>query len=164
METASHIGLGVTDIALSKRFYIEVLGFEYDRELFMPAAEASPFLKISPPGDMEAVYLYLGDFQIELLRFTPARGDNARTRHLNETGLTHISICVTDVPGTLAKVVDCGGEIVSTMGDIAAILRDPDGQQIEIVTMAWLDGVRADRAARKAAAGSNVPLSDIPVS
>lgn len=59
---------------------------------------------------------------------------------------------MTDVPGTLAKVVDRGGEIVSTMGDIAAILRDPDGQQIEIVTMAWLDGIGTARAARKAAA------------
>ncbi len=149
MQVASHIGLGVTDIERSKRFYIEVLGFEYDRDFFMSAAQASPFLAISPPGDLEAVYLYLGEFQLELMRFTPARGDNARARHLNETGLTHISICVTDVAGTLAKVVDHGGEIVSKMGDIAAILRDPDGQQVEIVTMSWLDGIRADRAARR---------------
>lgn len=151
MQVVSHVGLGVTDIERSRRFYVEVLGFEYDRALAMSAADSSPFLKISPPGDLEAVYLSLGEFQLELLRFTPARGDKVRERHLNETGLTHLSICVTDVPGTLAKVVDGGGEIISTMGDIAALLRDPDGQQVEIVTMAWLDGVKAERAARQAA-------------
>lgn len=137
MGFVAHSGLGVSDLARSVRFYCELLGFQLDRELAMPSAQVSDFLGLDPPGDMDAIYLYLGDFQLELLKFEPTGGNRVRERQMNEIGLTHISVAVDSVPAVLAKVADYGGEVVSTIGDKAAMIRDPDGQLTEILEAAY---------------------------
>jgi catechol 2,3-dioxygenase-like lactoylglutathione lyase family enzyme len=142
MGFVAHSGLGVSDLARSARFYCELLGFRPDRELAMTAAQVSDFLGLDPPADMEAVYLYLGDFQLELLKFDPAGGDRVRARRMNEIGLTHISIAVDSVPDVLARVADYGGEVVSTIGEVAAMIRDPDGQLTEILEATYAAGER----------------------
>jgi lactoylglutathione lyase len=108
----------------------------------MTADQVSDFLGLDRPADMKAVYLYLGDFQLELLAFAPAGGNRVRTREMNEAGLTHISIAVDSVPAVLARVADYGGEIVSTIGDMAAMIRDPDGQLTEILEANYAAGER----------------------
>jgi catechol 2,3-dioxygenase-like lactoylglutathione lyase family enzyme len=142
MGFVAHSGLGVSDLVRSARFYCELLGFSPDRELAMTADQVTDFLQLDPPGDMEAAYLYLGDFQLELLKFDPAGGDHVRARKMNEVGLTHISIAVDSVPDVLARVAEFGGEIVSALGDKAAMIRDPDGQLTEILEATYAAGER----------------------
>jgi lactoylglutathione lyase len=142
MGFVAHSGLGVSDLARSTRFYCELLGFSPDRELAMTAAQVSDFLGLDRPSDMKAVYLYLGDFQLELLAFEPAGDNRVRDRRMNEAGLTHISIAVDSVPAVLARVADYGGEIVSTIGEMAAMIRDPDGQLTEILEATYAAGER----------------------
>ncbi len=62
---------------------------------------------------------------------------------IEEPGLTHLALSVEDAPGLLARVPEYGGEVLeqsrgaeSAWGQ-AIYIRDPDGQLIEIVTMAW---------------------------
>ena len=74
---------------------------------------------------------------------------------MNETGLTHISLVVPDIAATVAKVRDYGGEIFSEMGDLAAVLRDPDGQIVELVIPDYWQSVLDDRAARAAQSSSS---------
>jgi catechol 2,3-dioxygenase-like lactoylglutathione lyase family enzyme len=147
-----HIGLAVTDLERSKRFYCDLLGFEHDRDLEQPSSVVTSFLKLDPPADLMAVYLTLGEFQLELLHYSSAGADKARQRQMNETGLTHISLVVLDVAATVAAAADYGGTVFSEMGDLAAIIRDPDGQLVEIVAPAYWEHVLAERAARKLAA------------
>lgn len=133
MPFVAHSGIGVTDLARSSRFYCELLGFEPCRTLDMGKELVTDFLQLDPPGDMKAVYLMMGDFQLELLRFEPGGINRVRERRMNGAGLTHISVGVPSVQAVLEKVADYGGEIVSRLGDKAAMIRDPDGQLTEIL-------------------------------
>ena len=134
MTFVAHTGIGVTDLARSSRFYRELLGFEPCRTLEMPADQVTDFLALEPPGgDLKAVYLMLGDFQLELLLFDPPGGNRVRERKLNQVGLTHISIGVESVQAVLDRLALFGGELVSTLGDKAAMIRDPAGQFVEIL-------------------------------
>lgn len=134
MAFVAHIGLCVTDMARSARFYCDLLGFQHCRRLAMGADEVSDFLGFDPPGhDLKAHYLALGDFQLELLAYEPAGENRVRERRMSETGLTHISLGVASVPAILARLEEFGGELVSTLGDGAAMIRDPDGQFVELL-------------------------------
>ena len=133
MGFVAHSGMGVSNLARSTRFYCELLGFSPDRELAMTAEQVTDFLALDRPSDMKAVYLYLGDFQLELLAFEPAGENRVRERKMNQVGLTHISVGVASVPEVIAKVGDYGGENVSRIGDMAAMIRDPDGQLVEVL-------------------------------
>ncbi|WP_174274161.1 VOC family protein [Sphingomonas bacterium] len=142
-----HIGLGVTDIERSRRFYEGAFDFVYDRELKLPAATIQPLMALDPPSDIHAAYLMLRGFTLELLTFDPASRPDAANRLFNQTGLTHLSIAVDDIPGTLAKIRDLGGTVLNDIPR-AAIVRDPDGQLIELVTMEMHDQVERGRAER----------------
>ena len=134
MSFVAHSGLGVSDLARSARFYCELLGFKPCRTLEMTSDQVSDFLQLDPPGgDLRVVYLMLDDFQLELMEFDPPGGNRVRTRKMNQVGLTHISIGVDSVPQVLARLAEYGGELVSSLGDKAAMIRDPDGQYVEIL-------------------------------
>lgn len=134
MAFVAHIGLCVTDMARSARFYCELLGFRHCRRLAMDSSQVSDFLAFDPPGhDLKAHYLALGDFQLELLAYEPQGENRVRGRRMSETGLTHISLGVESVPAILARLEEFGGKLVSTLGDGAAMIRDPDGQFVELL-------------------------------
>jgi predicted enzyme related to lactoylglutathione lyase len=58
---------------------------------------------------------------------------------MNDVGLTHISLSVSDLPAVLAKVDDFGGSVVDeTVTAQFAMIRDPDGQLIELLPDMWL--------------------------
>lgn len=134
MTFVAHIGLCVTDMARSARFYCELLGFQHCRRLEMGSDLVSDFLAFDPPGhDLKAHYLSMGDFQLELLSYEPAGENRVRGRRMSETGLTHISLGVENIAAILARLEEYGGELVSTLGDRAAMIRDPDGQFVELL-------------------------------
>ncbi len=59
---------------------------------------------------------------------------------MNEPGLTHLSLSVGDIPAVLEKVVPHGGQVIEeTDMKAAIIIRDPDGQLIELTSADWLD-------------------------
>ena len=57
---------------------------------------------------------------------------------MNEIGITHISISVDDIPATCVLVEQHGGTVL-TDTDIARCcsVQDPDGQLIELLSMAY---------------------------
>jgi predicted enzyme related to lactoylglutathione lyase len=81
------------------------------------------------------VYLTLGDFVLELLHYERDGNPPFRPRAMNEPGLTHLSITVTDLPGALERVRALGGAVdESTHVGVAVMVRDPDGQLIELLS------------------------------
>ena len=137
----NHVGLVVTDMARTRRFYEGLLGFTYWWEFDVPDDLASPVLRVPPPMGMTAVYLIRDGFVLELMQFG-AQGAQAprRERVMNEPGLTHVSIATDDFEGVLGRVAEYGGEVLDdTKNDIVAFIRDPDGQLIELGTMDWRD-------------------------
>jgi lactoylglutathione lyase len=147
----NHLGQCVTDLDRSRRFYVEVLGFEPWREINPPDSPSDALLRLEAPLGLTACYLRRDGLVLELLHFAgdAARPDPAvqranRDRVMNEPGLTHISVSVDDIPATCARIVEHGGEVLSDT-DIGGgiFVRDPDGQLIELLPMAYRDNLDA---------------------
>ena len=139
MSAFNHVGHCVTDLARSRRFYEEVLGFTFQRELRVPDAPASQLLRVPAPVGMTATYLERDGFTLELLHFDRPGNDPQRDRSFTEPGLTHLSFSVDDIAATCARVAELGGEVLADtdMGGLAVMIRDPDGQLLELLPMSY---------------------------
>jgi catechol 2,3-dioxygenase-like lactoylglutathione lyase family enzyme len=135
----NHIGVCVSDLERSRRFYEDVLEFSYWWELDVPDEAAGPLMQIPPPVGAAAVYLVKGRFVLELIRYAGAGVHAAPRRVMNDLGLTHLSVAVADIGAVLAKVRPAGGDILedTDMGGRAIMIRDPDGQLIELTTFGF---------------------------
>jgi lactoylglutathione lyase len=136
----NHLGQCVTDLERSRRFYVEVLGFEPLREITPPDSPSDRLLRLSAPIGMTACYLRRDGLILELLHFAGdgAQPLEARERAMNEPGLTHISLSVDDIPATCARIIEYGGAVLAdTDIEHAIFVRDPDGQLIELLPAAY---------------------------
>jgi catechol 2,3-dioxygenase-like lactoylglutathione lyase family enzyme len=139
MGTYNHTGQVVTDLERSKRFYQEVLGFELWYEITPPDEATAKLSSLTPPLGVTASYLTLDGFVLELLHYSaPGATAAYRPRTMNEPGLTHLSISVDDVHAAAARVADYGGAVIEESDVGAAIfVRDPDGQLLELLPVAY---------------------------
>ncbi|HEX7459787.1 MAG TPA: VOC family protein [Acidimicrobiales bacterium] len=132
--TVTHVGLAVADLERSRRFYVGALGFAEARTLQPPDGVCATLLRVPPPVGLTAVYLTRGAFTLELLHFERPGNPAARERPMTEPGLTHLSLTTDDLPGTLAAVTELGGEVLAdTDVGVAVMVRDPDGQLLELL-------------------------------
>lgn len=132
----SHVGLRVTDLARSQRFY-EALGFTEAVSMHLPDDPAQKLLRIEPPLGLQVVYLRNGAFVLELLAFEHHPSEPVE-RAMTDSGLTHLSIGVEDVVAAREAVVAHGGTVLddSDVG-VAVMVRDPDGQLVELLDVAY---------------------------
>lgn len=138
MSVINHVGHCVTDVDRAVEFYRSVFGFEVKRTLEVPDSPSDRLLRMEPPLGLTAVYLVKDDFTLELLHFAREGNPPWRDRALNEPGLTHLSFSVDDVRATAARAVEFGGSILEETDVGAAIfIRDPDGQLLELLPMAY---------------------------
>ena len=135
MTVVNHVGLCVTDLDRSRRFYESVLGFTHVRDLTVPDAPASTLLRVPSPVGMTACYLRLGAFTLELLAFDRDGNDPRRDRSFTEPGLTHLSIGVPDLAAACQLAEDHDGDVLrdTEIPGRAILIRDPDGQLIELL-------------------------------
>lgn len=140
----NHVGMCVTDLDRSRRFYEELLGFNHQRDLAVPDGPAAKLLRVPEPVGMTAVYLERDGFVLELLHFDRPGNDPHRERSFTEPGLTHLSFSVEDVAASCARVAGLGGEVLvdTDMGGHAVMVRDPDGQVLELLPMSYRSGSR----------------------
>jgi len=138
----NHVGHCVTDLARSRRFYEELLGFSFQRDLSVPDGPASQLLRVPAPVGMTAAYLERDGFVLELLHFDRHGNPPARERPFTEPGLTHLSFSVDDLAATCARVAELGGEVLTDtdLGGLAVMIRDPDGQLVELLPMSYRQG------------------------
>jgi lactoylglutathione lyase len=138
----NHLGQCVTDLARSRRFYEQVLGFEFWREIHPPDTGSAELLGLRPPLGMTACYLRRDGLVLELIQY--AGEGHRRTpaaRAMDEPGLTHLSFSC-DLDAVKARVTAFGGEVI-TASDIgvAVFVRDPDGQLIELLPLSYVENV-----------------------
>jgi catechol 2,3-dioxygenase-like lactoylglutathione lyase family enzyme len=142
-HTFSHLGICVSDLDRSVRFYCEGLGFE-------PVASHQVGGEFATLMEVEGVQLdsrmlARDGITIELLGYlTPETiGDGSR-RPMNQLGLTHLSLRVDDVDGLAATIERLGGAVVPatrTTFDLAdarldfLYCTDPDGVRIELMDL-----------------------------
>lgn len=135
MTIWNHVGLAVTDVDRSKQFYEGVFGFTETKRMAIPDAPASRLLQVPEPVGLTAVYLELDGTVLELLHFDRSGNEPRRDRSFTEPGLTHLSFTVDDLPATCDLVTEHGGEVLpeTDMGGFAIMVRDPDGQLLELL-------------------------------
>ena len=142
----SHVGVCVSDLERSTRFYVDVLGFE---ELFTMdiGDEVAATMEIEGPIRFRSRMLQREDVRIELLHWEQptASGDRER-RPMDRFGLTHLCMRVDDVEDLVDAAVAAGGTVhrqTLTMLDGQGVgggpvgllyLTDPDGTRIECMS------------------------------
>jgi lactoylglutathione lyase len=135
----NHVGLCVRDRARSRHFYEGLLGFTFWWELDPPDDGTDVLLQLDKPLGLHATYLVRDGFVLELLDYSKRVVREGSPRRLDDIGLTHLSLSVSDLAGVLARVAEFGGEVVdATVTEQSAMIRDPDGQLIELLPDSWL--------------------------
>lgn len=129
------MGHHVADLDRSIDFYGAVFGFVELHRLEIPDAVASRLLRVPEPVGLTAVYLGLDGSVLELLHLDRPDNDPPRERSFTEPGLTHLSLTVDDIAATCDAVTAHGGEVLADtdMGGFAILVRDPDGQVLELL-------------------------------
>ena len=135
----THIGICVSDMERSLRFYRDLLGFRFEHELRVAGEPSDTLLRLAGV-DLHAVYLQRDGVRIELLHFAAPPGPAPRSRPMNERGLTHVSFRVADLEATLAGLRMAGARVLDEtvirlpeFQAAACFVVDPDGQLIELV-------------------------------
>jgi lactoylglutathione lyase len=135
----NHVGLCVADRERSRRFYEGLLGFQFWWELEIPDEGTAQLLQLTGPIGVHATYLVRDGFVLELIDFSKREAQVGPQRVLDQVGLTHMSLSVSDLPGVLAQVETFGGSVIEeTRTEFFAMIRDPDGQLIELLPDTWL--------------------------
>jgi glyoxylase I family protein len=144
IEGFSHVGVCVSDLERSTRFYTEVLGFQvlFTMEL---GPELAATMEID--GRFTTRMLARGDVRVELLQWLEpeSHGDGER-RLMNRIGMTHLCFRVDDVDVLLAEAARAGGHAhPSTLSVLEGVgvgggpvkvvyATDPDGTRIEFMS------------------------------
>jgi len=139
--TFSHLGICVSDLDRSLRFYCEALGFS-PAESHAVGDEFGRLMELDGVA-LRSQFVRRDAMAIELLYFTsPAPIGPRERRPLNQLGLTHLSVRVDDVDMVSATVERMGGAIVEgtrTTFDVSGTrldfvyCTDPDGVRIELM-------------------------------
>ena len=112
IQCFSHIGICVSDLSRSERFYAEGLGFTREATLQVEGEPSETLLDLKDV-DLRAIYLVRDGVRIELLHYeSPGVEEGPRPRPMNQLGLTHLSLRVEDLAGTLTALEAVGAEIL----------------------------------------------------
>jgi catechol 2,3-dioxygenase-like lactoylglutathione lyase family enzyme len=136
----THIGICVTDPERSIRFYRDLLGFRLRSELRVQGEPSDTLLQLRDV-DLRAIYLERDGARIELLHYaSPGTIGNDAPREMNRLGLTHLSLRVDDLAGTVdglraagVRVLDRSRIDIPAFDSAAVLICDPDGTLIELV-------------------------------
>jgi lactoylglutathione lyase len=135
----NHIGLCVSDRERSRRFYEGLLGFQFWWELELPDEGTEKLLQLTRPIGVRATYLIRDGLVLELLDYSQRDVRKGPDRVMDDAGLTHISLSVPDLARALGMVEQFGGSVIAeTVTEQFAMIRDPDGQLIELLPDTWL--------------------------
>ena len=138
--SASHVGICVSDLDRSLRFYCDGLGFEvaerYDLDSTqMPGLDAS--LEVPGPLTLVSQMIVNGSMKVELLHYPGRQAEGTPSTSRGVLGLTHLSFNVDKVDSAAARLVEFGGTILehtrSDAGIVLLFLTDPDGTRVELM-------------------------------
>ena len=138
----NHVGLCVADRERSRRFYEGLLGFQFWWEIEPPDDRTAQLVQLPEPLGTHATYLVRDGFVLELIDYSARKIHAGPERVMDQAGLTHISFSVSDLGGVLEKVEEFGGAVIdATVSPGSAMIRDPDGQLLELLSDEWLSAL-----------------------
>jgi catechol 2,3-dioxygenase-like lactoylglutathione lyase family enzyme len=135
----THIGIAVSDLERSLRFYRDLLGFRWEHALDVEGEPSDTLLRLKG-AKLRAEYLTRDGVRIELLYFASPPAPPRPERPLNQYGLTHLSFRVTDLDAVVNGLREAGERVLDDTiirfpewQSAACFIVDPDGQLIELV-------------------------------
>ncbi|HSS09952.1 MAG TPA: VOC family protein [Acidimicrobiales bacterium] len=140
MATSTHhVGICVTDLDRSLRFWCDGLGFE--TTMVAPVgSQWADALEIGGEVKFTAHFIKKDGFEFELLAYESPRVHGQPSASRNQVGFTHLALYVDDLDATIARLVDCGGTVIQSTR--TKIGQGPES--IELVFVADPDGVRVE--------------------
>ncbi len=136
LDAYNHVGLAVSDLDTSIRFYRDILGFEL-KEKF----ETGPGRERGRPEDTtlhhrQVAMLRFNELWIELVHTIPPVG-RVENLYKNNIGAAHLAFYCADIEKTYRELVAQGVKFyappsTSTVGRRLALFTDPDGFAIEL--------------------------------
>ena len=138
--TFSHVGICVTELDRSLRFYCEGLGFEHVATHDLDSAYADA-LEVPETVAFKSVFLAKGPTSVELLVWEGPDAEGTPSSRRNLMGLTHLSFWVPDVEAAAAALVAAGGTVIDSTrtkspesGELQLLFcADPDGTRVELM-------------------------------
>jgi catechol 2,3-dioxygenase-like lactoylglutathione lyase family enzyme len=138
----SHVGICVTDLDRSLRFYCDGLGlraeerFELDSDQ-VPGLDLA--LEIGERTVVTSQFVRADGLAIELLAYATPAPTGSPSASRRSLGLTHLSLYVDDLEAAIAHLVACGGTVLEdtrqSPGIDLVFLADPDGVRVELMQL-----------------------------
>src|SRR5436190_6362740 len=107
----THIGICVSNLERSMRFYRDLLGFSCEHQLDVEGEPTDTLLRLRGTK-LHAEYLTRDGVRIELLHFASPPAPPRPERPMNQYGLTHLSFRVTDMDGVLEALRAAGEQVL----------------------------------------------------
>jgi catechol 2,3-dioxygenase-like lactoylglutathione lyase family enzyme len=141
MAYMRHIGLTVSNLEESLKFYVEFLGFKVLRMADESGVCIDNFSSLKDIRVKTVKMIDSNNNMLELLHYDshPEKPHNNRVRRITEIGCSHFALTITDLDSLYTKLINEGVEFnypvqISPDGKVkVAFCRDPDGTLIEMV-------------------------------
>jgi catechol 2,3-dioxygenase-like lactoylglutathione lyase family enzyme len=140
IQKVTHLGVCVSDLERSIRFYCDLLGFRYLSRMHLVGEPCDTLLALKGV-DVHAAYVERDGLRLELIGFlSPCPEPIEPPRRMNHFGFTHISVRVSDLNEMVerlradgVRVLDHTRVDIAARGSAAVMITDPDGLWIELV-------------------------------
>ncbi len=139
VQRLTHLGICVSDLDRSLRFYRDVLDCKEVGRLELEG-EPTATLNGFPDVEVRAIYLERDGWRLELLAFAvPGYVGPKAARPMNQLGLTHLSFRVADLDAACEQIQAAGGGLLPETrlelpGPTRVIMAlDPDGLRLELI-------------------------------
>lgn len=141
----NHIGLTVSDVERSVRFYTQFLGFQHHGEVVPVSGPWISQITAFPDTDLRIAFLTQGETTLELIQYVSPRGESEVRTTTADVGSAHVAVEVDDIEQLAAEMRDAGVRFVSEPTSVTsggwtgrklAYVLDPDGVVAELIQKA----------------------------
>jgi glyoxylase I family protein len=144
VQLFTHVGICVADLDRSLRFYTEALGFSRREPDGKVGTYIDPLVELDGV-ELEFRFLTRDGMSVELLHFvSPDPFGPSERRPMNQFGLTHFGLAITELDEVVRAITDYGGRVypdtrVSYQVDESSpridsvYCTDPDGVRLELM-------------------------------
>jgi catechol 2,3-dioxygenase-like lactoylglutathione lyase family enzyme len=142
IKAIGHVGVCVSNLERSLRFWRDGLGFEVLRKWQFRGSSWRRVLELDSL-DLHSLIIRRDHMTLELMYFDePGHVGTSERRPMNQLGFTHLAVWVSDLDSSAKRVVEYGGRIVESTRTVFdqpqfqgkwLICTDPDGIRVELV-------------------------------
>jgi lactoylglutathione lyase len=142
INAIGHVGMCVSNLERSLRFWRDGLGFEVLRTRQFRGSSWRRIVELDSL-DLHTLIMRRDHMTLELMCFDePGHVGTSERRPMNQLGFTHLAVWVADLDSVAKRVVEFGGRIVESTLTVFdqpkfqakwLICTDPDGIRVELV-------------------------------